>query len=88
LFWAIRGGGGNFGIITSFDFYAQPCTAIVGGAIVYDMAEVERVLPAWPVRCAKRQRSSIRPSFSSPVSVPDNVFKMNQNIKPTANAHA
>src|SRR5215217_2429788 len=47
LFWAIRGGGGNFGIVTSFDFYAQPCTAIVGGAVIYDMAEVESVLPAW-----------------------------------------
>ena len=47
LFWAIRGGGGNFGIVTSFDFYAYPCKAIVGGSVVYDAAEVETVLPAW-----------------------------------------
>lgn len=47
LFWAIRGGGGNFGVITSFDFYAQPCKAIIGGSVNYDVAEAERVLTAW-----------------------------------------
>src|SRR5262249_36127714 len=47
LFWAICGGGGNFWVVTSFYFYAQPCTAIVGGAVVYDIAEVESVLSAW-----------------------------------------
>ncbi|HEV2236941.1 MAG TPA: FAD-binding protein, partial [Ktedonobacterales bacterium] len=47
LFWAIRGGGGNFGIVTSFDFHAQPCGEIVGGLVTYDMAEAENVLSAW-----------------------------------------
>lgn len=47
LFWAIRGGGGNFGVVTSFDFQAQACKAIIGGSVVYDAAEVETVLPAW-----------------------------------------
>jgi FAD/FMN-containing dehydrogenase len=47
LFWAIRGGGGNFGVVTSFDFYAQPCKAIIGGSVNYDVAEAESVLTAW-----------------------------------------
>jgi FAD/FMN-containing dehydrogenase len=47
LFWAIRGGGGNFGVITSFDFHAHPCKAIIGGSVTYDVAEAESVLTAW-----------------------------------------
>ncbi|HEU4783100.1 MAG TPA: FAD-binding oxidoreductase [Ktedonobacterales bacterium] len=47
LFWAIRGGGGNFGVVTSFDFHAQPSAEIVGGTVIYDPAEAENVLSAW-----------------------------------------
>src|SRR5215211_366189 len=66
LFWAIRGGGGNFGVITSFDFYAQPRTTIVGGAVVYDMAEVESVLTGWAnaMRAAPEELNSTIVLFS------------------------
>lgn len=47
LFWAIRGGGGNFGVVTSFDFEAHPCRAIVGGTVIYDSTEAETVLRHW-----------------------------------------
>jgi len=47
LFWAIRGGGGNFGVVISFDFIAQPCKAIVGGTVIYDAAEAGAVLVNW-----------------------------------------
>jgi len=48
LFWAIRGGGGNFGVATSFEFRLHPVgPEIYAGLIVYPFAQAQRVLRAW-----------------------------------------
>jgi hypothetical protein len=39
LFWALRGGGGNFGVVTSFVFQAHPVRTVFGGPIFWDAAK-------------------------------------------------
>jgi FAD/FMN-containing dehydrogenase len=39
LFWAIRGGGGNFGVVTSFLFKAHPVKTVFAGPIFWDAAQ-------------------------------------------------
>jgi FAD/FMN-containing dehydrogenase len=45
LFWALRGGGGNFGIVTTFEFRAHPIgTEVLSGLIVHPLAQAREVL--------------------------------------------
>jgi FAD/FMN-containing dehydrogenase len=44
LFWALRGGGGNFGVVTSFLFQAYPISHVYGGMIVYPRDEAPTIL--------------------------------------------
>jgi hypothetical protein len=45
LYWGVRGGGGNFGIVTSFDFQLHPMQReVVGGFVVFPMSEAKKVL--------------------------------------------
>lgn len=47
LFWAIRGGGGNFGVVTSLEFCAHPVRDIFGGMAIYNIADYPSVLTGW-----------------------------------------
>jgi FAD/FMN-containing dehydrogenase len=47
LFWALRGGGGNFGVVTAFEFRLHPVTDVYGGPLFFDRADAGAVLRAY-----------------------------------------
>src|SRR3712207_4094878 len=44
LFWGIRGGGGNFGVVTLFEYQLHPVGPVLGGGLRYPAAEARDVL--------------------------------------------
>jgi FAD/FMN-containing dehydrogenase len=69
LFWAVRGAGSNFGVVTSFEFRAHPVGPMVFvGAIFYPFEEAASILPAWRdfMATAPEELSSLAICWSVP----------------------
>ena len=47
LFWALRGGGGNFGVVTDFTFRLHAVGQLLGGLLFYQLTDTAPVLAAW-----------------------------------------
>jgi FAD binding domain-containing protein len=47
LFWAVRGGGGSFGIVTAIEFDLYPLTEIYAGWLIFPIERSSEVLHAW-----------------------------------------
>jgi FAD/FMN-containing dehydrogenase len=61
LFWAMRGGGGNFGIVTAFEFAAHPTTDVFYGRIAFPASQAATVLQGWAdhLRTAPEELTSV-----------------------------
>jgi FAD/FMN-containing dehydrogenase len=47
LFWAIRGGGGNFGVVTSFEFRGTPVRDVIAGPTLFELERAPEVMRFW-----------------------------------------
>lgn len=47
LFWALRCGGGNFGVVTSFEFKAHPVGTVYGGPMLWPMDKARELMKWW-----------------------------------------
>jgi len=71
LFWGVRGGGGNFGIVTAFDFQLHPVGPVLAGKVVYPLSRAREVL-----RFYREYTSSVPDeltAYASLMTTPDGV---------------
>lgn len=47
LFWGVRGGGGNFGVVSSFEFRVHPIETVLAGVVIHSIADAKDVLSDW-----------------------------------------
>ena len=74
LFWALRGGGGNFGVVTSFTFRLSPISTVVTGPMFWPLEQSAEIL-AWyaefmPAAAGRAQRLLRVPLGAARGSVP------------------
>ena len=63
LFWGLRGGGGNFGIVTALEFELFPVKEVFGGFVAYPLAQGKQALAAyaeWTQRVPDALTSAVR----------------------------
>jgi FAD/FMN-containing dehydrogenase len=47
LFWGLRGGGGNFGVVTSFEYRLHPVSSLYAGLLAYPLERAREVFDVW-----------------------------------------
>lgn len=72
LFWGIRGGGGNFGIITSFEFQVHPAGTVLAGLVLHPASRGRELLRFWRdyESTAPEEMSNSALLFTAPPELP------------------
>jgi FAD/FMN-containing dehydrogenase len=71
LFWALRGGGGNFGVVTSFEYALHPVSTILGGMLLYPVDRARDVLRLY--RDVTRSAPDALTVFAAMMHTPDGI---------------
>ncbi|KAL6709245.1 hypothetical protein ACN47E_001652 [Coniothyrium glycines] len=81
LFWALRGGGNNFGIVTRFDLDTVPQKNYWGGGIYYDISQLDTLLAAYD-KLAQPETADVKATtWFAPVYLPK-LFTWLINVEP------
>ena len=72
LFWGIRGAGGNFGIVTSFEFQVHPAGTVLAGLVLHPLSKARDALRFWREyeTTAPEEMSNGAVLFNAPAELP------------------
>lgn len=72
LFWGLRGGGGNFGIVTSFEFQVYPVGTVMAGLVLHPLSKGRDALRFWRAyeKTAAEEMSNSMVLFTAPEGLP------------------
>ena len=72
LFWGVRGGGGNFGIITSFEFQVHPAGTVLAGLVLHPLSKGREAMRFWRTyeETAPEEMSNGVVFFTAPPELP------------------
>jgi FAD/FMN-containing dehydrogenase len=58
LFWALKEGGGNFGVVTSITYRMYPVSSVISGMLLHPLARAREVLNSYPISCSWEFRTN------------------------------
>ena len=80
LFWALRGGGGNFGVVISFVFKLQPAHTVYGGPMFWDISDTKEML-TWYHNFISKAPDNIYGFFATLTVPPEAPFPEHLHLK-------
>jgi FAD/FMN-containing dehydrogenase len=80
LYWAVRGGGGNFGVVTAFTMKLHPISTVYAGPMLYEMSEAEDVMK-WYQKLIKNAPDDLYGFFAFLVVPPAPPFPEHLHLK-------